>query len=237
MKDEPDRWRVLMLRSCAVAPNGGATSQPRATPWGEAFKENRGPERAAQTKTGDVTTAQLQTICFALNRASLETQTSSQGVALGWYVRAPSGQVSKQRNIKTGASGRYRFGLPSPADREGPTGVRGKHRMPSTSTRTGTSTTFSQRGSRGCSPFARVYLPFAKSFVTFVIFVTRDVAIRTMLASGAPGGRKIRAAGARDQPRVTKRVRHPQSISSPEAAPWGIDGPRAAVQSAHPAGS
>ncbi len=67
--------------------------------------------------------------------------------------------------------------------------------------------------------------------------VTRDVTIRTMLTSGAPEGRKICATGTRGQPRVTRRVRHSQGISSPEPALWGIDGPCAAVQSAHPAES
>ncbi|PYJ87529.1 MAG: hypothetical protein DME22_01210 [Verrucomicrobia bacterium] len=68
-----------------VTPEGAETNQPRATPWVSIPPLFSSPERAKQ---GDA-------ICAALSGLDCFLATLSQGVALGWFVVAPSGRLPR----------------------------------------------------------------------------------------------------------------------------------------------
>ena len=75
-----------------VCPNGAVTYQPRATPW-ESYGTNRAsPERAKQGHYP----------CYVPPLQGFDYQDAfdSQGVALGWPVAAPSGQMIDNRKTR-----------------------------------------------------------------------------------------------------------------------------------------
>jgi hypothetical protein len=100
--DAVDGLLVLVLRSFRTCPEGGTTNQPRATPWGGRRSMKRpSPERAAQLRAHRGGT----TLFRSFRAGAIRCVPSPQGVALGYYVAAPSGRKAKQRNTKTCSSG------------------------------------------------------------------------------------------------------------------------------------